>query len=265
MAQSAQGVRPGCIERYALCPLLLVVFAMIKFFLSLKTAVWTLFALVCLFFIGSSMMPAHREVFSSMNDQILLRWMEGIASDNLWYTWWFFAALAALALLTINTLACSVQAVLGRWSREDFFLRISPQIVHIGFLFILLAHLLGAGWGYKLSGMMPEGAYAPLPENKALGLREIRVQTDANGYMTDWAAEVELFENNVRVKTGTLGPNKPLFYQGTGIYLKSLNYERGPAAVLMIARDPGAIWALVGAVLFMLGLVMILVLKWKKA
>ncbi len=91
------------------------------------------------------------------------------------------------------------------------------------------------------------------------------MQTDARGYLTDWAAEVELFENNVRVKTGTLGPNKPLFYNGVGVYLKSLDFERGPAAFLVIARDPGAIWALVGGVLFMLGSVMLLVLKWKKA
>ena len=236
-----------------------------NFFFSLKTTVWTLFVLVCFFFIGSALMPVHREVFSSMNDQILLRWMEGTASDNLWYTWWFFAALAALALLTVNTLACSIQAVMGRWSRADFLLRISPQIVHLGFLLILLAHLLGAGWGYKLSGFMSEGAYALLPEGRALSLKEIRVQADARGYPTDWAAEVDLFENDVRVATGTLGPNKPLFYNGVGIYLKSLDYERGPAALMVIARDPGAIWALAGGMLFMLGSAMILVLKWKKA
>jgi cytochrome c biogenesis protein ResB len=235
-----------------------------QFFFSIKTAVWTLCVLVCLFFIGSYMMPAYREIFAPMNDDILFRWMQGTASVNLAYTWWFFAAFAALALLAINTLACSIQAIMGRWSRTNFLLRISPQIVHIGFLVILLAHLLGAGWGYRLSGMMPEGAYAPLPEDRALSLREIRVQSDANGYPTDWSAEVELFENSVRVKTGTLGPNKPLFYNGVGIYLKSLNYERGPAALMMITRDPGAIWSLIGSVLFILGSVALLALKWKK-
>ena len=235
-----------------------------NFFFSLKTAVWTLFTLVSLFFIGSYLMPAYRDIFAPMNEGILFRWIQGVASDNLGYTWWFFAALAALVLLTINTLACSIQAVLGRWSRADFLLRISPQIVHIGFLMILLAHLIGAGWGYRLSGMMPEGAYAPLPEDRALSLKEIRVQMDPGGYPMDWSAEVDLFENNVRVQTGTLGPNRPLFYNGVGIYLKSLNYEKGPAALMVIARDPGAIWALAGAVTFMLGSVMLLMLKWKK-
>jgi len=236
-----------------------------NFFFSLKTAVWTLFVLVYLFFIGSLMMPAYREIFAPMNDDILFHWMRDIASARLVYTWWFFAALAALVLLTINTLMCSMQAVMGRWSRADFLLRISPQIVHIGFLMILLAHLLGAGWGYRLSGMMPEGAYAPLPEERALRLVKIQVQKDAEGYVTDWSAEIDLFENNVRVMTGTLGPNQPFFHNGEGIYLKNLNFERGPAAFLVIAKDPGAIWALAGGVLFMFGSILLLVLKWKKA
>jgi hypothetical protein len=236
-----------------------------NFFISLKTTVWTLLAMIVLFFIGAYMMPAHRQVFEPMNEDILLRWATGIASGNLWYTWWFFAALAALALLTVNALVCSIQAVRGRWSREDFLLRISPQIVHLGFLVILLAHVLGAGWGYKLSGMLPEGAYAQLPEDMALHLKEIRVETNANGYMTDWAAEAQVFKNNARVMTGTLGPNKPLFYNGVGIYIKSLNFEKGPAAFLVIARDPGAIWALAGGLLFIAGSVMLLMLKWKNA
>ena len=232
-----------------------------NFFLSLKTTVWILFVLVCLFFVGSYMMPAHPGTFSSMNDRILFRWVSETASADPGRTWWFFAALAGLVLLTINTLVCSLQAIKGRWSREDFLLRISPQVVHAGFLFILLAHLLGAGWGYKLSGMMPEGAYAPLPGSMALRLQEIRVKTDERGYTLDWAAEALIYENNEQVKTGILGPNKPLFYKGVGIYLKSLDFERGPAALLVIAKDPGAVWAFVGGVLFILGSVTLLALS----
>ena len=236
-----------------------------NFFLSLKTTVWTLFVLVCLFFVGSYLMPAHREVFAPMNDDILLRWVTNAAVLAPGATWWFFAALAALVLLTINTIVCSLQAVKGKWQREDFLLRISPQIVHAGFLFILLAHLLGAGWGYKLSGMMPEGAFAPLPQDMALKLHSIHVDTDSRGYMTDWAAEASIYERNELKKSGTLGPNAPLFYNGVGVYLKSLNFDQGPAALILVAKDPGAIWALVGGLLFMIGSITLLVLKWKKA
>ena len=236
-----------------------------NFFLSIKTTVWTLFVLVSLFFIGSTMMPMHPEVFASMNENILFQWVRDAAAQNVQYTWWFFAALVCLVLLTINTLFCSLQAVKGSWTRADFLLRISPQVIHVGFLFILLAHLLGAGWGYKLSGMMPEGAYAPLPEDRAIQLHTINVQTDSRGYMTDWAAEASLFENGRLVKSGTLGPNTPLFYGGIGVYIKSLNFDRGPAALLVIAKDPGAIWAFVGGLLFMAGSATLFALKWKQA
>ncbi len=236
-----------------------------NFFLSLKTTVWILVLLVVLFFIGSYLMPVHREVFAGMNDDILLRWVKITAMDNPASTWWLFAAVAGLAILTINTLVCSIQSVKGKWSRSDFLIRIAPQIVHIGFLFILLAHLLGAGWGYKLSGMMPEGAYAPLPDDMALQLGRISVQTDEKGRMTGWSAEANVYENSRLVKSGTLGPNAPVFYNGTAIYLKTLSFEQGPAAFLLIAKDPGAVWALVGGILFMFGSVTLLALKWKKA
>ncbi len=236
-----------------------------NFFLSLKTTVWTLLGLVILFFIGSYMMPMHREVFSSMNDSLLFDWVENVASRSLWQTWWFFAALAGLILLTMNTIVCSLQAIRGRWSRADFLLRISPQIIHVGFLFILLAHLLGSGWGYKLSGMMPEGGFVRLPEGRTLSLQKITVESDPAGYMQNWSADVSFYDNNEVVKSGTLGPNKPLFYKSVGVYLKSLNFERGPAALLMINKDPGAIWALIGGVLFMLGSITLLALKWKRS
>ncbi len=235
------------------------------FFLSIKTTVWTLTALVCLFFIGSYMMPAHRDTFTLMNDALLLDWVGTVAVQNPHRTWWFFASLAALVLLTINTIVCSLQAVRGRWTRKDFLLRISPQIVHAGFLFILLAHLISAGWGYRLSGAMPEGAYTGLPENRALYLREVRMTASEAGYPSDWAAEVYLFENSERVRTGTLGPNRPLFYKGVGIYLKSLDFESGQSAFLMVNKDPGAVWALAGAILFLTGSVPILAIKLMKA
>lgn len=239
--------------------------SMKNFFLSLKTTVWLLLTLVCLFFIGSYMMPVHREVFGPMNENLLFNWAVEVGLQNAWASWWFFAVLAALMLLTVNAVVCSVHAITGRWPRTDFLIRISPQVIHIGFLFILLGHLLGAGWGYKLSGMMREDSYARLPGDRVLYLRKIDVQSHESGYTKNWTAEASIYEHNTLAKSGQLGPNKPLFYRGAGIYLKSLNFESGPAAFLLVARDPGAAWALAGGILFSLGSVMVLVLKWKKA
>lgn len=235
-----------------------------NFFLSLKTTVWTLLVLVCVFFAGSYLMPARRDVHELMNDRLLFDWVSGVAAGNIAATWWFFISLTGLVLLTINTLVCSLQAVRSRWPRQDFLLRISPQVVHTGFLFILLAHLLGAGWGYRLSGALPEGASVRVPDDRMLHLLSMSVETDDRGAPTGWSASVQLFENDRMVAEGTLGPNRPLFYDGMGIYLKSFGFEPVPHAFLLVNRDPGAVWALVGSLLFMLGTMTLLVLKWKK-
>ncbi len=234
-------------------------------FLSLKTTVWTLLALISLFFVGSYMMPVHRSIFASMNEDLLFRWVVRVASGAIPYTWWFFAAVTGLAVLTINTLACSINAVNSKWTRDNFFLRISPQVIHLGFLFILLAHLLGAGWGYKVSGTLPEGSYARLPDGRTIHLRSVQADINPRGMPVGWSAEVTLFDDNDPIATGTLGPNMPLLYGGIGVYMKSFELEPRPAAVLLVAKDPGALWALAGSVLFVLGSIMLLVLKWKKA
>jgi hypothetical protein len=236
-----------------------------NFFLSLKTTVWTLLGLICVFFLGSYLMPAYKDVHAGMNDRLLFQWVGQNAPDHPWATSWFFATLAGLVLLTINTVVCSVQAIKGKWSRGDFLLRIAPQVVHIGFLCILLAHLLGAGWGYRISGMLPVEAYAKLPDNRSLYLNDLRPLADDRGNLRDWAAVIAIYENDRRVATGILGPNEPLFYKGMGVYLKSFDLRERPIAFLMVNKDPGALWALGGSVLFMIGTMIILILKWRKA
>lgn len=235
-----------------------------SFFLSLKTTVWTLTAIVALFFIGSYMMPVHGDVFGPMNSGLLADWAAEIGIHDLWHTWWLFASVVALVLLTVNTLVCSIQAVKGKWSRSDALLRLSPQVIHLGFLFVLLGHLLGAGWGYRLSGMLPEGASAGLPDNRSLHLVEVRADVDERGALRGWSAVVDLYRGNVLLKSGILGPNRPLFHEGTGIYLMNLDFRQGPVAFLMANKDPGALWALVGGILTLAGSMMLLVLKWRK-
>lgn len=234
-----------------------------NFFFSLRTAVWTLCALVCVFFIGSYLMPMHRDVHGPMNDRLLFDWALNIAAERLSATWWFFLSVAGLVLLTVNTLVCSIQALRERLGRADLLLRISPQIIHLGFLLILLAHLLGAGWGYRLSGALPEGASGAIPGGRVLHLRSLNIEADERGMPTGWAAGVRILEEGVVMAEGTLGPNRPLFYDGVGVYLKSFGAEPVPYALLMVNRDPGAVWALAGSLLFLFGSAALLALKWR--
>ena len=112
--------------------------------------------------------------------------------------------------------------------------------------------------------MLPEQVYAQIPGNRTLYIEKIHAKTDTAGYLEDWSANVAIYEKSERVKQGVLGPNKPLFHRGAGIYLKSISLRTRPVAFLMVNKDPGAFWALIGGILFTAGCAILLVLKWKK-
>lgn len=47
--------------------------------------------------------------------------------------------------------------------------------------------------------------------------------------------------HNEEVAQGTLGSNQPFLYKGIGIYMKSFELTTLPYAILLVAKDPGAV------------------------
>ncbi len=226
---------------------------------SISLAVWLTAAVILLSLYGAVVMPTH-EVFSGMSAGPLFGWM---LATPLVYTWWLWAAIALLAVLALNTLFCSIDSLIKK--RSGFLLLISPQIIHAGFLFILLAHLLSSIGSYKLSGGIPEDAAVKLPNGVIFRLLDIRADMSPEGFPTDWSARVQyLSSDKTVIKEDTLAPNKPSFYKGIGLYLKDLQLSPSPAALIEASHEPGAPWALAGAILFTIGTVMLVVLKMRQ-
>jgi len=59
-------------------------------------------------------------------------------------------------------------------------------------------------------------------------------------------------------------PNKPVFHKGVGVYVKDLRAYPNKMVLLEVSREPGAIWALLGGILFMTGTIALLVFKMKR-
>ncbi len=231
--------------------------APLRFFLSLRTALWLFLGLLLFLLYGSLVMPVMKE-FEGINTVPLFGWLRQSA---LGATWWLWGAIAVLGLLTANTLICSAESIIkkrpGQW-----LLTLSPQVVHIGFLFILFAHLLSSGWSARAQVYAGEGTLLQLPEGLILRVGSIEAISDKEGYLSDWRAEVAYIKDGSVVKTANLGPNKPSFYKGTGVYLKDIRViPQGPVALLELSREPGAPWAFAGAMLFMAGTAGLIVLK----
>jgi hypothetical protein len=230
------------------------------FFLSLRTALWLLLALLCTLLYGSVIMPMKEE-FRSLQAAPLFQWM---AESSTGAVWWLWAAIAVLSLLTANTLFCSAESVIKRRGARNMLLVLSPQIIHIGFLFVLLAHLLSSYGSFRETGFVAEGTVLKLPGGESVLFDAIHAETGPAGYITDWSAGISYLRDGTKFKEDVIRPNEPSFYDGSGIYIKTVRFQPFPMALIEVSRDPGALWALIGGILFLAGMTTLLALKIKR-
>ncbi len=232
----------------------------LKFFLSLRTAIWLLMALLCLLFYGAVVMPENEE-FLALHTEPLFQWM---TKSPPVITWWLWTAIGVLSLLTANTLFCSIESVVKKKSARHWMLVISPQVAHIGFLFILLAHLVSGYGSFKGTAVVYENAVLRLPNGSDVLFRKIDVDMDPMGYMKDWSADVEYFKHGMSLGSDRIRPNSPSFRDGLGIFIKNIRFQPYPVAMIEVSKEPGAVWALIGGILFMAGMMTLLFHKIKK-
>ena len=233
---------------------------MIDILVSLRTAIWLLLALLCLLFYGSILMPLRQE-FQGLHMVALLQWLN---ESPLGVTWWLWAAIGVLSLLTANTLFCSIESVMKKRGARNLLLVLSPQVIHVGFLFVLLGHLLSSYGSYHAAGYVSEGTVLPLPNNESVVFDEIHADAGPSGYITDWSADIRYLKEGGLLGADAIGPNSPSFRGGYGIYIKTVEFRPFPVAIVELSRDPGAVWALVGGTLFLAGMTTLLALKIKR-
>lgn len=233
----------------------------LNFFLSLRTALWLLCLLIIMLFAGAVIMPAHHE-FQSIYSMPLFEWMK-VQSSGI--TWWLWASVIILVLLTANTLFCSIESIMKKRKVTQWLLLISPQIIHIGFLFILLAHLLSSLGGFKGNAVAQEGTALEIAGGTVMNVKSIDLQIDPRGYLTDWSVDVEFIAGGAVMQQDRLLPNKPSLYKGLNIHVKDLQAYPFKAILLEISREPGALWALAGGIIFMAGTITLIVLKMRRS
>lgn len=227
----------------------------LNFFLSLRTGVLLLLAMLVLLVFGAVQMPAMHE-YGDMNSLPLFEWL---VKSPFRATWWLWGTIGLLSLLTANTLLCSVESLIKKRKGRQWLFIISPQVIHIGFLFILFAHLMSSSGGQRWNAVAGEGMRLSLPNQTVLQVKRIDLSISRSGFPVDWRADIAYYGRKGRkLMDDFLAPNRPSFHRGLGVYIK----EARPGAVLLeVSREPGAPWALAGGVLFTLGTVALSALK----
>ncbi|MBJ6725697.1 cytochrome C biogenesis protein ResB [Geomesophilobacter sediminis] len=163
------------------------------------------------------------------------------------FSWWLWICVALIAVLVVNTIVCGFDAL--RKGRS-----LAPQLMHLGFLAIVLAHLISAYGGFKQPIQVIQGGGIYFPDGERLTVEQIGGTTGAMGMMTSYAAILRFPDG----RRSEVRPNHPLFHKGYGIYIKEVGMMEAPAALFEIHREPGAPAALIGAIFFTIGNLMLL-------
>jgi hypothetical protein len=214
---------------------------------SLSLGIWLMGGVIVLLAIGS--FNGGGAESSSINDMALFAWLR---EAPLAWSWWLWLAIALLALLAVNTVLCSIESLRSKWQRTRFLALIAPQVMHAGFLFIVLAHLFSAYGSQKGVLQVAEGQVIGFPDGSGVAIANISGEVGPMGILTHYQAEA-IDSNGSGRAVGRISPNNPLFHKGFGVYLKDVQLSPQRIALIEIHREPGAGLALAGALLFTIG------------
>ncbi len=194
---------------------------------------------------------------AAINTMPLLVWLR---EAPVGVSWWLWLTVVLLALLVLNTILCSSDMLWSRWGRAGMMPLLAPQLIHAGFLLVVLAHLLSAYGGYMQQVEVSEGEVARLPDGRQFGVSGLEVVMSPMGMPARFSAELVTNLRNPAERV-TISPNHPWFSGGYGVYIKQAEGYPYRRALLEIHREPGAGMALAGALIFMLGNVLLVWLR----
>ena len=207
--------------------------------------------------LGSGSFTGEGGARNSINELPLFLWLREVPFSA---SWWLWLTIALLALLALNTVLCSVESLRRKYRQTGFLVLMAPQVMHAGFLLIVLAHLFSAAGGFKQVMQLDDGAEIGFPDGSRMQIANLRRTVGPMGMPTALSAEVrDPAGGGVGVRT--ISPNHPFFHQGFGIYLKDVAPYPSRAALIEIHREPGAGLALGGALLFTVGNIVLLAVR----
>jgi len=194
---------------------------------------------------------------AAINSMPLFAWLVEVPVG---VSWWLWLTVILLMILVLNTILCSSEILWSRWGRAGWTALIAPQLIHAGFLLVVLAHLLSAYGGHTQQVVVEEGMVAQLPDGRQFGVAGIGVVMAPMGMPIGFSSELVTNLKNTEERF-TISPNHPWFSGGYGVYIKQAEGYPYKRALLEIHREPGAGMALAGAIVFTIGNILVVWLR----
>lgn len=227
---------------------------------SLGTGLLALTALVLAMMIGSVTL-LKTGGYESLNSMPLLRWaVERSLKDS----YWLLLSIGCVGLLAVNTVLCSIESLMKKAAAAGLLMKISPQVIHVGFLLIMVGHLFSAIDSFRTMAVVAPEEEIRLSEGAFVRFSDIRSTEDARGRVIGMSLTMTVLEGGSEMMRAVLSPNNPAFFGGLGFYLKDARTYPRTVALIEVSRDSGALWALAGGIIFFAGNVLLVVLKLRR-
>ncbi|MHB8763088.1 MAG: cytochrome c biogenesis protein ResB [Deferrisomatales bacterium] len=222
---------------------------MLRALSSLKTTLLLCLALVGLSAWGSFHIQLHPAGYAAVEEGVLLEWLRRHGSTDPASAWWIVAMAAVAGLLAANTVVCVWRRLVEHRRAGRLPLRsLAAHGVHLGFLLVLAAHLVGSTAGFRSDGhpVFPGGSFSvPQLPGWAFEAGELTVEYAPQGYPRLLRADLAARAAGATLAAGAVEVNRPLHARGVAVYLKSAQPSlRGwqillpgaPAAVAEVGR-----------------------------
>jgi hypothetical protein len=230
---------------------------------DVKVTFWLLLLISLHLAIGSYYIQFYPQIFNPLNHSLFQDWIRLFGQHHLGKIWWMGILLILLCFLGVNTGVCTLNRLLGLWSKRKqmhlkmFLLKITPSLTHICFLIILTGHLFSLTTGFN--SVLPIQPEMKTSLSSQADMQVVNQNCDyyqspqqLKGFMKQCTVSLRLQSPDEMILKQISFLN-PISWQGFTFHLDmDKKSVQSPQLRLLIKRDPGVKLILFGFIFLIL-------------
>ncbi|MBI3354716.1 MAG: cytochrome c biogenesis protein ResB [Nitrospirae bacterium] len=218
--------------------------------ISLRLGIYLILVFVFVALIGSFIMQGN-PLLDGINQEVLFKWLYAYGLTNIKASWWLFALILITFLLGINTVLCNTDRFFSLFAlrkrlRKRLWIELSSYAMHLGFLIVLVGHLISSTTGFKSKGNIAyQGVPLKVPYmDYYIRLDDLKVEYYPNGYPKDFESKLTVIEDGRDVLNKAVMVNHPLSHKGAYLYQVDSGEAVSGANLLIGGEKEGKIYSL---------------------
>lgn len=188
-----------------------------QLFLDIEATFYSLTLISIFSIVGALIIYFMPEAYSLISQKPLFAWL---SQNRDFHTFWLYLIIILFSFTGITGIICLLKDIKN--------IRIFPAIFHLSFLAVLIAHLIFALYGFRVTNVFlpyasPETVLVPPPFRPLkIFFRDVNYEQNPQGILTNIKAQVIYLDGN-KEKEADISINNPLKISDFHLILKDLD------------------------------------------